>query len=61
MMLSRKALAVNPELSDAYVFVGSAEQQAGHAQAARTAYNKYLELAPKGRYAQDLRAVLRGL
>ena len=36
-------------------------RQAGHAQAARTAYNKYLELAPKGRYAQDLRAVLRGL
>jgi tetratricopeptide (TPR) repeat protein len=58
---ARKAVAVDPNLADAYVYIGSAEQQSGHAQAAKTAYLKYLELAPKGRYAQDIRAVVRGL
>jgi tetratricopeptide (TPR) repeat protein len=58
---ARKAVAVNPRLADAYVYIGSAEQQSGHGQAARIAYQKYLELAPTGRYATDLRAVLRGL
>lgn len=55
---ARKAVAVDPNLADAYVFIGTAEQQAGHAQAARTAYLKYLELAPTGRYAQDLKAIV---
>jgi hypothetical protein len=58
---ARKAIAANPNLADAYVFIGSAEQQSRHVQAAKTAYLKYLELAPKGRYARDVRAVVRGL
>jgi hypothetical protein len=58
---ARKAVAVNPNLANVYVFIGSAEQQSGHAQAAKTAYLKYLELAPKGRYAHDVRAVMHGL
>ena len=58
---ARKAVAVDADLADAYVFIGSAEQQAGHVQAAKTAYLKYLALAPAGRFAQDLRAVVRTL
>jgi Flp pilus assembly protein TadD len=58
---ARKAVAVDPNLADAYVFIGTAEQQAGHAQAARTAYLKYLELAPAGRFAQDLKSVVAGI
>jgi tetratricopeptide (TPR) repeat protein len=58
---ARKALLVDPDLAEAYVFVGTAEQQAGHAQAARTAYLKYLELAPAGRFAQELKSILADL
>jgi tetratricopeptide (TPR) repeat protein len=58
---SKKAIAVDPTLADAYVFIGEAEQSAGHAKAAKDAYARYLHLAPSGRYAADLRAVLRSL
>jgi hypothetical protein len=43
------------------VFVGEAEQNAGHTKAAKEAYAHYLRLAPSGRYATDLRAVQRSL
>jgi hypothetical protein len=55
---ARKAIAVDPNLADAYVFLGTGEQQAGHAQAAKTAYLRYLELAPGGRFAQDVKAIV---
>ncbi|MGA7745204.1 MAG: hypothetical protein WCE40_25555 [Polyangia bacterium] len=58
---ARKAVAIDPDASDAYVFIGNAEQNAGHSQAAKAAYQRYLQLAPKGRYAADLRAVLKSL
>lgn len=58
---AQKAASANPSLPDAYVFIGGAEQQSGHAQAAKVAYLKYLQLAPNGRFASDLRAVVRGL
>jgi hypothetical protein len=55
---ARKAVAADPSLADAYVFIGTAEQQAGHAPAAKVAYLKYLELAPTGRYARDLKSIV---
>jgi tetratricopeptide (TPR) repeat protein len=58
---ARKAVDADPATADAYVFIGTAEQQAGHAQAARDAYLKYLELAPTGRFAQDLKSVVAGM
>jgi tetratricopeptide (TPR) repeat protein len=58
---AHKAVAIDPDLAEAYVYIGSAEQQAGHTEAARTAYQKYLALQPAGRYAADLRAVLKDL
>jgi tetratricopeptide (TPR) repeat protein len=58
---ARKALALDESQADAYVFLGGAEQAAGHVAAARTAYKRYLQLSPKGRYASDLRKVLRSL
>jgi hypothetical protein len=58
---ARKAVAADAALADAYVFIGTAEQQAGHAQAAKTAYLKYLELAPTGRFAQDIKSVVSGM
>jgi tetratricopeptide (TPR) repeat protein len=58
---ARKAIDVNPKLAQAFVLLGGAEQQLGHAQQARDAYNRYLELAPNGEHAQDIRALLPSL
>jgi hypothetical protein len=58
---AKTAIALDEDLADAYVFLGGAEQAAGRPAAARSAYQRYLQLAPNGRYAGDLRAVLRTL
>jgi hypothetical protein len=55
---SKKAIAADPDVADAYVFIGGAEQTAGHGKAAKEAYRRYLQLAPGGRYAADLRAIV---
>lgn len=55
---SQKALAADPNAADAYVFIGGVEQSAGHKKAAKEAYKRYLQLAPGGRYAGDLRAIV---
>jgi hypothetical protein len=55
---SQKALAADPSAADAYVFIGGVEQSAGHNKAAKEAYRRYLQLAPGGRYAGDLRAIV---
>jgi hypothetical protein len=55
---SKKAIAVDPNAADAYVFIGGAEQNVGHGKAAKEAYRRYLQLAPGGRYAADLRAIV---
>jgi tetratricopeptide (TPR) repeat protein len=58
---AKKAIAIDADHADAYVFLGSAEQAAGRSAAAKAAYKRYLQLAPQGRYALDLRAVLASL
>jgi tetratricopeptide (TPR) repeat protein len=61
MAWSQKALAADPNAADAYVFIGGVEQGAGHKKAAKEAYKRYLQLAPGGRYAGDLRAIVGSL
>ena len=56
-----KAIALDANRADAYVFLGSAEQTFGHRAAAKAAYQRYLRLSPHGRYAAELRAVLGSL
>ena len=58
---AKKALGVDPDLAEAYVFLGGAEQELGNPDAAKAAYKKYLELAPTGRHARELRVVLDSL
>jgi hypothetical protein len=58
---ARKIVQVNGSLADAYLIMGAAEQEAHHAAAAKTAYQRYLELAPKGPYAEDVRSSLKSL
>jgi hypothetical protein len=58
---AKKAVALDAEHAEAYVYLGGAEQAAGHVAAAKAAYKRYLQLAPQGRHAADLRAVLASL
>ncbi len=55
------AAAANADNADAYLVVGAVEQQKGHNPEARTAYERYLKLAPKGQFAGDIRAILVSL
>jgi hypothetical protein len=55
---ARRAIGVDPKHADAFVLLGGAEQQLGHSAEARAAYSRYLELAPNGQHAQDIRALL---
>jgi hypothetical protein len=52
---ARRTLDTDQSLADAYLIVGVAEQEAKHATAAKAAYRRYLELAPRGRYVRDVR------
>lgn len=58
LRLASAALAADPAFADAYVIVGSIQQGENRAAEARAAYSQYLKLAPSGRYASDLRAIL---
>jgi hypothetical protein len=58
---SKKAIGVDPNSAEAYVFAGGAEQNQGHGKAAKEAYLHYLRLAPSGRYAAEIRAIVRSL
>lgn len=58
---SKRAIAINPDSAEAYVFAGGAEQNMGHRKAAKQAYLQYLRLAPSGRYAAELRSILGSL
>ena len=58
---AKKAVALDADRADAYVYLGGAEQASGRAAAAKAAYKRYLQLAPQGRYAADLRAVLTSM
>lgn len=54
-----RVVALDPAQADAYVIIGRGEEEAGHQDAARRAYRKYLHLAPRGWHAPRLRAALR--
>jgi hypothetical protein len=59
--LARRVVAMNPRTPDAYLLIGSVEQTSGHKRDARSAYEAYLRLAPRGRHAAEVRTVLRTL
>jgi tetratricopeptide (TPR) repeat protein len=56
---AKRALEVDPKIPEAYVFIGGAEQQLAHLPEAAAAYQKYLEMEPQGRWAGELRSILR--
>jgi tetratricopeptide (TPR) repeat protein len=56
---AHRTLKADPNLAEPYVIIGSVEQESGRLSAARDAYSRYLAMAPKGRYASELRAIMR--
>jgi CheY-like chemotaxis protein len=58
---AERAVALDPKQAEAYVIIGGVRQALADAPAAKAAYKKYLELAPNGQYASDLRAIVDSL
>ena len=58
---ARRAVELDPGLADAYLVLGVILQGQKDVSGAIEAYRKYLELAPKARYATTVRAQLRSL
>jgi hypothetical protein len=58
---SQRALAKNARSADAWLVAGTVQQQNGKNGEARTAYQHYVELAPKGRFASEIRSILKTL
>ena len=55
------AATANPNNADAYLVIGTVQQSLEHVSEARTAYQTYLKLAPKGQYAGEVRSILSSL
>jgi CheY-like chemotaxis protein/tetratricopeptide (TPR) repeat protein len=55
---AERAVKLDPTQADAYVIIGGVHQDAGEKALAKAAYQKYLQLAPTGAYAADLRAIV---
>jgi tetratricopeptide (TPR) repeat protein len=58
---AKQAVAADPTLADAYLALGVIAQELGDVVTAVGAYERYLELAPRARYASTVRAQLRNL
>jgi tetratricopeptide (TPR) repeat protein len=56
-----KALSRNPRNADAHLLKGSILQQKSRNAEAKQDYLRYLELAPHGEYASEVRAIVEGL
>lgn len=56
-----KALSIDPKFADAYYLLGLIELGEGRMAAAKTALQKYIELAPTGKKAGEVKAILKEL
>lgn len=61
IQLAQKAVTIDPNLADAYVIIGGVHQDSGQNREAKVAYRRYLQLAPQGRYADELRSIVNRL
>jgi Flp pilus assembly protein TadD len=55
------AVAANTQNADAYLVIGAVQQQLEHVPEAKSAYQTYLKLAPKGPFAGEIRSILTSL
>jgi len=57
----KKAMAMDPKFPDSYYLLGLLELNKGDVKAAKAAWHKYLELAPTGRKAGEVKGYLKEL
>jgi hypothetical protein len=55
------AIAANGQNAEAYLVVGTVQQSLEHSAEAKTAYQTYLKLSPKGQYAGEIRSILASM
>jgi Flp pilus assembly protein TadD len=58
---ANSAMAANGSNAEAYLVIGAVQQQLSHKAEARSAYQNYLKLAPRGQYAGEIRSILSTL
>jgi tetratricopeptide (TPR) repeat protein len=56
---ARRAIALDPNLAEAFIIQAHAEARVGHASAAARDFRRYLTLAPRGWHAKEAREALR--
>lgn len=56
---AKRALALDPKAAEAYVLIARAEMGDGHAEEARAAYRRYLDVAPHGWHRTEARTGVR--
>lgn len=56
-----RALAMKPDLADAYYYRGLARLQQNHKQEAKADFQKYLEIAPDGSESKDVKEILNSI
>lgn len=59
--LAQKSIGIDPNQADAYVIIGGVHQDSGRNPQAKVAYRRYLQLAPHGRYADEVRSIVGSL
>jgi len=57
----KKGLLISPRDASLQLTLGAVYQTLGNNKEAKRAYEKYLALDPKGRYADDIRAILKDM
>jgi len=56
-----KAIASDPSFPDSYYLLGLVEMSQGNLAGAKSSLRKYIELAPNGKHAQEVKEALSGL
>jgi CheY-like chemotaxis protein len=59
--MAKRALAISPRNARAHLTLGTIYQTIGKNGLAKKSYQQYLKLDPKGRFAQDVRSILKSL
>jgi Tfp pilus assembly protein PilF len=59
--MAKRALALNPRNARAHLTLGTIYQTMGKNGPAKQSYQQYLKLEPKGRFAPDVRSILKSL
>jgi tetratricopeptide (TPR) repeat protein len=57
----KKAIEIDPGFAETYYLLAFCELNAGDMKAAKTCFQKYMELAPTGKYAVEVKGFLKDL